>query len=441
MNRHRRLEPDPPDEAARRLSGVDFDFAARHRAVAVLRAHRRLLHADRPDAAAAAEQRAQAVDGVEKIAAVALHHRQQQVAAGVAAELGVLERRQPRQQHAARFARVARQRQRALQDVARRQHAELVAQLPGAAAAVEHRDDGVQVQPGIVSSGRRAGSAVRCRRRSSRRSAGADASRHSSSTYNSTAQWTDDPPDAVQTLERDLREIFGRPPAVARRSTDNAHGRPAHAPARTAHGARAARRRTLAIVDSLTARRSERLRRPRRGVARRRPGDAAAASPPTSSSTRSTRSRSSSARSSPTTRVVAGANPFASLAVDPADLRRACEVQARSHLLHLREGFLETRGRADALAVLIVRVGGGRSPRWSRASRGSKATPPTMPARRRGTSSAMLGTGNSAVAEVVKLAQCARHLRRPTRERLFPPYLEAVERLVTLRRRLERVER
>src|SRR5476649_1795414 len=52
--------------------------------------------------------------------------------------------------------------------------------------------------------------------------------------------------------------------------------------------------------------------------------------------------------------VVAGANPFASLAVDPADVRRACEVQARSHLLHLREGFLETRGRADALAVLIV---------------------------------------------------------------------------------------
>ena len=41
--------------------------------------------------------------------------------------------------------------------------------------------------------------------------------------------------------------------------------------------------------------------------------------------------------------VVAGANPFESLTVDPADLRRACEVQARSHLLHLREGYLETR--------------------------------------------------------------------------------------------------
>ena len=45
-------------------------------------------------------------------------------------------------------------------------------------------------------------------------------------------------------------------------------------------------------------------------------------------------------------------------------------------LLHLREGYLETRGRGDALAVLIVRIGAARSPRCSRASRGSTASPP-----------------------------------------------------------------
>src|SRR5438477_177259 len=33
---------------------------------------------------------------------------------------------------------------------------------------------------------------------------------------------------------------------------------------------------------------------------------------------------------------------------------RACEVQARGHWLHLREGYLETRGRGDGLAMLIV---------------------------------------------------------------------------------------
>ena len=52
--------------------------------------------------------------------------------------------------------------------------------------------------------------------------------------------------------------------------------------------------------------------------------------------------------------LVSGSDPFDGLRVEPADLRRACEVQARSHLLHLREGYLETRGRSDALAVLIV---------------------------------------------------------------------------------------
>jgi hypothetical protein len=53
--------------------------------------------------------------------------------------------------------------------------------------------------------------------------------------------------------------------------------------------------------------------------------------------------------------VVSGDSPFKGLRVDPADLRRACEIQARSHLLHLREGYLETLGRSDALADLIVR--------------------------------------------------------------------------------------
>src|SRR5437867_1783595 len=53
--------------------------------------------------------------------------------------------------------------------------------------------------------------------------------------------------------------------------------------------------------------------------------------------------------------VVSGANPFDGLAVDPSDVRRACEVQARSHLLHLREGYIETQGRSDAVADLIAR--------------------------------------------------------------------------------------
>lgn len=66
--------------------------------------------------------------------------------------------------------------------------------------------------------------------------------------------------------------------------------------------------------------------------------------------------------------VVCGTDPFAGLAPDPADVRRACEVQARSHLLHLREGYIETAGNmvhaadlvaqsAAALAALLRNVG------------------------------------------------------------------------------------
>jgi hypothetical protein len=53
--------------------------------------------------------------------------------------------------------------------------------------------------------------------------------------------------------------------------------------------------------------------------------------------------------------VVSGPNPFVGLRVETEDLRRACEVRVRSHLLHLREGYIETRGRSDALAELIQR--------------------------------------------------------------------------------------
>src|SRR4029079_18407022 len=52
--------------------------------------------------------------------------------------------------------------------------------------------------------------------------------------------------------------------------------------------------------------------------------------------------------------VVSGAWPFEHARVAAADIRRACEVQARSHLLHLREEFLESGGNSHALAMLIV---------------------------------------------------------------------------------------
>ena len=41
------------------------------------------------------------------------------------------------------------------------------------------------------------------------------------------------------------------------------------------------------------------------------------------------------------------------VAIAPADLRRACETQIKSHLVHLREAFIESGGKPGAVASLV----------------------------------------------------------------------------------------
>ena len=53
--------------------------------------------------------------------------------------------------------------------------------------------------------------------------------------------------------------------------------------------------------------------------------------------------------------VIAGEPPFQSVVVPLDQLRRACEVQAKGHLIHLRQGWLEAAGHDEALAALVVR--------------------------------------------------------------------------------------
>lgn len=49
-----------------------------------------------------------------------------------------------------------------------------------------------------------------------------------------------------------------------------------------------------------------------------------------------------------------GADPFAGLSVAPGDLRRACEAQIRSLLLHIREDYMEAAGAHRAVAAVVV---------------------------------------------------------------------------------------
>jgi hypothetical protein len=52
--------------------------------------------------------------------------------------------------------------------------------------------------------------------------------------------------------------------------------------------------------------------------------------------------------------VVYGDNPFSSAVIAQDDLRRACELQAKSHLVHLREAFIESGGRPTDIADLVT---------------------------------------------------------------------------------------
>jgi hypothetical protein len=126
--------------------------------------------------------------------------------------------------------------------------------------------------------------------------------------------------------------------------------------------------------------------------------------------------------------LVSGTDPFDGLKVETVDLRRACEVQARGHWLHLREGYLETRGRSDALAVLIVES----APAFaalvtSVAQLDAAAAPGDVAAAARHVERRL--SLPSTASEIVALAGVS-EISSAEAERLFPPYLEMMGRLV-----------
>ncbi len=111
-----------------------------------------------------------------------------------------------------------------------------------------------------------------------------------------------------------------------------------------------------------------------------------------------------------------------------ADVRRAVEVQARSHLLHLREGYIETRGRADALAELIVRSAPAFAALVTSVSRleGHESSDPVAAAQH---AEALLGMDSNIMTKLAGLAG-ARQIASADADRLFPSYLDAAQRLV-----------
>jgi hypothetical protein len=240
-------------------------------------------------------------------------------------------------------------------------------------------------------------------------------------------------PDAVQTLERELRGIFGSrlqslviygQRANALRQAEGERQGDGHG----AHGHDSPPARTLAVVESLMP---DDLRASAGHVAAWH--DAGLATPLLIAAHEFERSLDAFPLEFGAILadhiVVAGANPFASLAVDAADVRRACEVQARSHLLHLREGFLETRGRSDALAVLIVQSAAAFAALVTGIAGLEGHTSGDVSAAARHVER-ILGLPGDAVTEVMKLVG-VNEIPSADAERLFGPYLDAVEKLVS----------
>jgi hypothetical protein len=126
--------------------------------------------------------------------------------------------------------------------------------------------------------------------------------------------------------------------------------------------------------------------------------------------------------------VVSGKSPFHGLRVEVSDLRRACEMQARSHLLHLREAYLEGRGNSQALAVLIVQSAAPLASLVSSLARLEDRTDhePAAAARH---AERVLGITGGTIGGIVKLA-AVHEITAAEAERLFPGYLDALVRLV-----------
>jgi len=216
-----------------------------------------------------------------------------------------------------------------------------------------------------------------------------------------------DASSALQTLERDLREIFG-----GRLQSLVHYGAHAHkAASHHRHGHHGQHEpalvHALAVVDTLTA--ADLGACARRITAWHDEGLATPLVMPASELNRSLDVFPFELSAILADHVVvSGRNPFDGLRVEPSDLRWACEVQARGHLLHLREGYIEARGRDDALSVLIVRS----APAW-------KSLLDNM---------ARL-ENKAAVADDVTRLVGVKEISNEEAVQIFPAYLDAVEQL------------
>jgi hypothetical protein len=125
--------------------------------------------------------------------------------------------------------------------------------------------------------------------------------------------------------------------------------------------------------------------------------------------------------------LVYGSDPFAGVSISPGDLRLACEAQAKSHLLHLRQGYVQTGGRLPAVARLVSQSAPAFAALLRNVGRLTGVqTADRMEATRQGARAAGL---SSDTVDAILALESPSALPASDPARLFPDYLAAVERL------------
>jgi hypothetical protein len=127
--------------------------------------------------------------------------------------------------------------------------------------------------------------------------------------------------------------------------------------------------------------------------------------------------------------LVYGDDPFEGVSVSPDDLRRACEAWAKGHLIHLREGFVETGGDPRRVAALIIASASPFTGLLSLVARLRGADAQGADGLARATEG-IAGLPAAVVAHVVALEERP-VLDADTAMTLLPAYLDAVGTLVT----------
>jgi hypothetical protein len=127
--------------------------------------------------------------------------------------------------------------------------------------------------------------------------------------------------------------------------------------------------------------------------------------------------------------VVFGSDPFVGMAIGHEDLRRACEVQVKSHLLHLREDYIEARGRFSEVDNLVRESAAGFATLLRHLARLDEANAESTDgllryARNR------FNVDERVVGDLLALAEADGHSPVDA-VKLFPDYLGVMERLAT----------